>query len=69
MPKRVWTGLFPVRTLHKSLDSVFQVNNIEVYKQPDGFATKFEVGNHLSMVDWCNGIGGFDLKNDGIFHP
>jgi hypothetical protein len=44
------------------------MNNIEVYKQPDRFATKFEVGNHLSMVDWCDGINGFDFYNDLIFH-
>jgi hypothetical protein len=42
--------LLPAGPVHKPLDSVLQVNNIEVYKQAEGFATEFEVGNHLSMV-------------------
>jgi hypothetical protein len=42
--------LLPAGPVHKPLDSILQVNSIEVYKQAEGFATQFEVGNHLSMV-------------------
>jgi len=68
MPKRVWTGLLPGRTIHKSLGSVLQVNNLEVYRPSDGFATKFEAGNHLSIVDWCDGSTDLTSTTTRIFH-
>ena len=43
--------------LYKSLDAVFQMDNIEVYKQSDGFTTELEVRKNLGVMD---GRDGFD---------
>ena len=29
-----------------------QVHNVEVYKQPDGFTTEFQVRKDLGLMDW-----------------
>ena len=48
--RKAWTCAFvvdcfslPPWTVHKSSDAVFQMHNIEVYKQPEGFATELKV--------------------------
>jgi len=35
----------------KRLMPIFQVDNIEVYKQSNGFATEFQVRKELGLVD------------------
>ena len=35
----------------QAFDAVFQVDNIEVYKQFDGFTTELEIGKNLRVKD------------------
>jgi hypothetical protein len=59
--------LFLPGTVHKTLDAVLQLNNLEVYKQSDGFTTQFEVGNDLNMMHGRYGFDRFDLDNHKVF--
>jgi len=43
--------LLPPGTIHKAPDAVFQVDNIEVYKQAERFATQLELGKELGLMD------------------
>jgi hypothetical protein len=36
--------------VHKTPDAIFQVDNIEVYKQSNGFATKLQVRKYLGLM-------------------
>jgi hypothetical protein len=53
-------ALFPVCPVDKALDAILQTDNIEVYKQSNGFTTELEIRNDLRMVDGRNRLHGFD---------
>ncbi len=60
--------LLPACPFTKRLMSVFQMYNIEVYKQPNRFTTEFKVRKDLGLMDRGDRVDGFDLDNDKIFH-
>src|SRR5581483_10084209 len=41
----------PSGSVHETLDAVFQMDNVEVYKQSDVFTTELEVRKYLRAVD------------------
>ena len=43
--------LLPAGAVHETLDAIFQMDNTEVYKEADGFATEFEVRKDLDLMD------------------
>ena len=53
--------LLPRSAIHKALDSVFQVDHIEIDEQSERSATKFEVGDDLSLMNGRDGVHGLDL--------
>ncbi len=59
--------LFPARTVHEAFDAVFQMNNVKVYKQSEGFATEFEVGEDLSLMHRADGIDRLEFHNHQVF--
>jgi hypothetical protein len=59
--------LFPVSTVHETFDAVFQVHNIEVYKQAERFATEFKVRKELGFVDGRYRIYGLDFDYHEVF--
>ena len=54
-------AILPRSAIHKALDSIFQVNHIEVNEQSERSATKFEVGDDLSLMNGRDGVHGLDL--------
>jgi hypothetical protein len=57
----VVNALFPISSVHEALDTVLQVDNIEVYKQSERFATEFEVRKDLSLMDRSDGLDRLNL--------
>ncbi|HEY1660553.1 MAG TPA: hypothetical protein VGG14_19535 [Candidatus Sulfotelmatobacter sp.] len=56
-------SLFPVGAVHESSDAIFKMGHIEVYKQPKGFATEFEVRKELGLMDRGKGLYGLDFHD------
>jgi len=43
------------------------MNDIEVYKQSERFATELEVGNDLGVVDRTDGVDRLDFNDNHVF--
>ncbi len=60
--------LLPPTSIHEALDSVFQVDDIEVDEQSERSAAEFEVGDDLSLMNGRDGVHGLDLHNNNILN-
>ena len=60
--------LLPARTIHEALQPIFQMYDIEVYKQPDGFTTEFKVRKDLGLMDRGYRVDRFDLDNHKVLY-
>ena len=60
--------LLPTRTVNEALQSIFQMYNIKVYKQPNGFTTEFKVRKDLGLMDRGKRVHGLDLDNDKVLN-
>src|SRR6266849_10569379 len=58
----------PACAVHEALDAVLQVDNIEVYKQSQRFATELQVRKDLGLMDGRDGVDGFDFHNDQVIN-
>lgn len=57
----------PSGSVHKTLDAVFQMDNVEVYKQSDGFTTELEIRKHLRAVNGGNRIDRLQFDYNQVF--
>ncbi len=62
----VYAFLFPSSAVDEAPDAVFQMHNIEVYKQSKGFATELKVRKGLGLMDRRHEVDSFDL-HDHLF--
>ena len=58
----------PSRTVYKSFDAIFQVDNIAVYEKSEGTSTEFQVGDDLRLMNGRNRVHGFQFDDDQIFN-
>jgi hypothetical protein len=59
--------LLPVCAVYEALNAVSQMDNIEVYKQSNGFTTELEVRKNLRVMYWRDCLNGLDLHNQQVF--
>ena len=58
--------LLPPTSIHEALDSVFQVDDIEIDEQSERSAAEFEVGDDLSLMNGRDAVHGLDLYDNNI---
>jgi len=59
--------LLPSCAIHKAPDAIFEVNNIEVYKQAQGFTTEFQVRKELGLMNGRDSFDRLDLDCHQVF--
>jgi hypothetical protein len=60
--------VLPPGAVYKALNTILQVNNIEVYKQSQGFATQFDVQKNMGVMYWCDGVHRLQCNDDQVFN-
>jgi len=58
----------PIRATHETFDAILEMNNIEVYKETDGFATELQVRKDLGLVDCGDRINGLQFYYHQVFN-
>jgi len=60
--------LLPPRSVHKAFEAILEMNNIEVYKQSNGFATELKVRKDLGLMDRGDCVNGLNLHYDQVLN-
>src|ERR1700686_1690827 len=67
-PQRTQGNTRSVSLDYKFLNSVFQMERVEVDQQADGFAAKFQVRNDLGLMNQRARLDRFEFNHYSIFH-
>ncbi len=57
----------PARAVYEALDSILQVDHVEVDEQTERPAAKFEVGDDLGLMNKADWVHGLDFYDDKVF--